>query len=552
MLNTHVRLAEGSGYIPGTFWVSVFTVVAGVLGTIAVVVATVRRPPRRLLYWMPAVTPLLNTQHAMRGSIEVRRGELILSDPHVIEIGLLNQGRQAIPSAAFDGGRPLRLDVGAPIVELLKSTTAPAGRQIPKTEIEGSVLEVGPSLLGPRQAVSFYLLVDGASPGLTCAEAELTDIDIRYQDGSHDPLRHFIDTRVGRVTIAGLVASILVVLLGAGIGIIARQSPSQAVGSRHNTAPPVNPEAVLRDPNTSGVSNVAFSPDGRTVAFGDFNGKTYVWNVATRSLDFALPNPNGQDIFGIAFSPDGKLLAVATQNSKYDDGDVYLWNVPTRRLAATLHDPRAHGPEAVAFSPDGSILAVGDNNGGTDLWNVATGRRAWTLPDPNGQSVSSVAFSPNGNTLAVSSGPVDTTYLWDVSTHQITATISDPAGGGINKLAFSPDGTTLADADQDGNAYLWNPTTRRLAATFHNPNGHAATNIAFSPDGSTLAVTTNYKRTIGYTYIWNTTTRKLIATLRNPGSKGTTADAFSPDGNTLEVSDGNLNNYLWNMKWLSG
>jgi WD40 repeat protein len=87
-------------------------------------------------------------------------------------------------------------------------------------------------------------------------------------------------------------------------------------------------------------------------------------------------------------------------------------------------------------------------------------------------------------------------------------------------------------------------------SALHDPNGHDATSVAFSPDGETLAVTTNYKRTIGSIYLWNVTTRNLTATLDDPGSTGTSADAFSPDGSTLEVSDGNLNNYLWNMKWL--
>ena len=44
-------------------------------------------------------------------------------------------------------------------------------------------------------------------------------------------------------------------------------------------SPPENLTVALTDPGSKGVKPVAFSPDGKTLAAGDFNGRAYLWNV---------------------------------------------------------------------------------------------------------------------------------------------------------------------------------------------------------------------------------------------------------------------------------
>jgi WD40 repeat protein len=66
---------------------------------------------------------------------------------------------------------------------------------------------------------------------------------------------------------------------------------------------------------------VTFSPDGTTLAAGDSDGRTYLWNVATKTLAATLTDPNSMSINSVAFSPDGKTLATGDAS-----GSVNLWH----------------------------------------------------------------------------------------------------------------------------------------------------------------------------------------------------------------------------------
>jgi WD40 repeat protein len=79
------------------------------------------------------------------------------------------------------------------------------------------------------------------------------------------------------------------------------------------------------DPLRGGMGNVAFSPDGKTLAAGNGWHEVRWWRVADGVLLRAVEG-HKDSVNSVAFSPDGERLASGSL-----DGTVHLWRVPEKR-----------------------------------------------------------------------------------------------------------------------------------------------------------------------------------------------------------------------------
>jgi hypothetical protein len=161
-------IVASAWYHSSVFWPAAAGVIAVVVMGLAAIWATFRvgNSKRTLIYGLISSTPL--SEHFPSGNDEIQiiwRGQS-LANPYLAEIGLRFLGRSDIDVADWYENRPLIFDVKTPIISLADSFSTPSERPIPKVEIDGSKLLVGPSLIAGRQQLGFRLLVDG-KPGLS-------------------------------------------------------------------------------------------------------------------------------------------------------------------------------------------------------------------------------------------------------------------------------------------------------------------------------------------------------------------------------------------------
>jgi dipeptidyl aminopeptidase/acylaminoacyl peptidase len=135
-------------------------------------------------------------------------------------------------------------------------------------------------------------------------------------------------------------------------------------------------------PSRVDTAALAFSPDGRTLAF---------WQMVPRK-----PDPQGNPV------PPDQVLT--------------LWEIATGAERARFTQEQTGPGEwrgCLAFSPDGRTLACSGADHAVHLWDVATGTERHRLDGHRGR-VTAVAFSADGRRLI--SGSEDTSNLiWDLT-----------------------------------------------------------------------------------------------------------------------------------------
>jgi len=190
-------------YSAGTFWVTFAGVLISLgIGLLAAWISLRSAPKRRLFYSISDPVPLMTPDGTKHG-LEVRRGDRKLMDPRLVDVTLHSSGRQSITSEMYDRGRSLALHLNVPIVALLKVAKTPPEQAIPKHQISGSTLEVGPDVLAAKQRLTFSFIVDG-QPNLEM-ESHLSDVRIkRQQAGPEQTTRRISYTALGAATAAAI------------------------------------------------------------------------------------------------------------------------------------------------------------------------------------------------------------------------------------------------------------------------------------------------------------------------------------------------------------
>jgi WD40 repeat protein len=242
----------------------------------------------------------------------------------------------------------------------------------------------------------------------------------------------------------------------------------------------------------------AFTPDGKALVFGDYEGKSCL-RIVELDTGKQLRRLDTKRTRHIALSGDGKVL-LAAEFERIEVWDFVngkrvreLEEVPETQLAPLK--PSSRGPwlsyevGSLNVSPDGRLAVATFSRGVEEssvyLWDTTTGKRIPGWPREKGFK-RPINFSSDGKLWAVvkPSKGEEKLVLWDLSRQEIVKQFPIPESG-CGRVAFSRDGKLVALSEEYGDiVHVLDFGSTKEIARFRPHD--ALTSMAFSDDGSTL------------------------------------------------------------------
>ena len=293
-------------------------------------------------------------------------------------------------------------------------------------------------------------------------------------------------------------------------------------------------ELTLLTGHSDTVSCVAYSPTGKTIATGSYDGTVCLWDTATRDHKITLPTHFtcwygyncitrlAQDIYSIGSDSDAVFLNKVTNLMYSPDGNtivtcagnfVQLWDAITGRHKVQIESLNQFGDpnlQSVTYTRDGSVLITQNTDRVIDFWDAAIGKHKGKFTEARYRyrddefddgfyerpeeisGIKTIACSPDGQTIAL--GYIDgTVKLWNPEAHKHTtirgSEVSLPKAilrehtSTIWSLAFDISGDILASGSSDGMICLWNSFTGERITTLTEHTTNIA-ELTYNSDGT--------------------------------------------------------------------
>lgn len=293
------------------------------------------------------------------------------------------------------------------------------------------------------------------------------------------------------------------------------------------------------------------SPSGGSViASGGVDGHLILWDGGGKRIQ-ELPRQN-LIVSSLAFSPDGRRLAWGLgQQDASDPCPVRVWSPPDGNVRSTYMDnavrelPHDATVRALAFSPDSTLLAsAGGVSYGLYLWNAVSGKLARSCVG-KGTALNAVAWSLDGSEVGwkqINSKAASYDFIFDLDhAAQVfktagiewqTALTRNPTDN--KQLSASPDRTQISVRQGD------RETSHFRIVPENSPN--AATDkvlcYTFTPKSGQIVVGSAYSLAL-----FDASGRRLANFIGHTGAVA--AVSVSPDGRYLASASVDQTVLIW-------
>ncbi|PAV14658.1 nucleotide-binding-oligomerization-domain like receptor [Pyrrhoderma noxium] len=324
------------------------------------------------------------------------------------------------------------------------------------------------------------------------------------------------------------------------------------------------------------VVSAVFSPDAKSIVFGDFRGTIVVYNVETGEQVGEPLKGHTKSVRCLSFSSDGQCFA-----SGSDDMTIIIWDADRRKVKISQFKKHTKAVTTVNFSPSGKIVVSGSEGRTILVWDAFTGEvlreiecesevnsvtyspnelyilasgwewmSMWKVDDVKAppkvfqvdKSILRVAFSPDSSRFMSLNGDRDAIQIWDASWGVEETTTTFGEQGTIQSISLSPSGEFIASGSRDGSICLWNvqrgELVKKLKLRRH------VDSVSFPPVNEKLIAFGTHSGTVG---VWDVTNEEPF-TIGNHKESVSSVVFSLPDGNHVASGSWDETICIWNVE----
>ncbi|MDE0522431.1 MAG: caspase family protein [Boseongicola sp.] len=317
------------------------------------------------------------------------------------------------------------------------------------------------------------------------------------------------------------------------------------LGSVHLLDAGTGQEFLVLDEGQGVVLDIAFSPDGQTLAAGTEVGVAVLWDAETWRVERELRG-HATTAVSTSFSPDGRTFATGQRANDFWSGAfVHLWDTETGG-AKRIFRGRMNTVRSIAFSPDSRTVATVS----TGIWqnsivafrNVESGNELQVMGEE--LAILDAEFCAEGRAVTTTSWRNQAALY--VRTGSNTSFSRKEMPGPTHTFSCNLDGRILAVPGffQSKRIRLLDAETGRELHVLEENDSLVFQDGSFSPDGRTLATFSSGSDSRRVVRLWSTDSGRELREIEIPSQFGRGMGAgpkrieFSADSEAVAIAGG--------------